>query len=187
MLEYGYGGRILRVDLTKRKYWIEDLDPSWIKPVIGGRAANTKRLSEELDPDCDPLGPDNILIYGIGPLTGSFLTASAYYTVTAKSPLTGILGDSAAGGQFAAEMKLTGFDQVIITGKAKKLLYLLITESGVEFVDCPEYKGKIIIETTEAIRKEKNDYSIQAAVIGPAGENCVLFSSIVSSGNRVNG
>ena len=187
MLEYGYGGRILRIDLTKRKYRIEDLDPSWIKPVIGGRAANTKRLSEELNPDCDPLGPDNILIYGIGPLTGSFLTASAYYTVTAKSPLTGILGDSAAGGQFAAEMKLTGFDQVIITGKAKKLLYLLITESGVEFVDCPEYKGKIITETTEAIRKEKNDYSIQAAAIGPAGENCVLFSSIVSSGNRVNG
>jgi len=187
MLKYGYGGRILRVDLTQRKYSIEDLDPSWVRPVIGGRAANTKRLFEELDPGCDPLGPDNILIFGIGPLTGSLLTASAYYTVTAKSPLTGILGDSAAGGQFAAEMKLTGFDQVIITGKADTLVYLLITESGVEFVDCPEYKGKIITETTEAIRRERNDYSIQVAAIGPAGENLVLFSSIVSSGNRVNG
>jgi aldehyde:ferredoxin oxidoreductase len=187
MLKYGYGGRVLRIDLTDRRYSVEDFDPSWIKPVIGGRAANTKRLYEELDPDCDPLGPDNILIFGIGPLTGSFLTASAYYTVTAKSPLTGILGDSAAGGQFAAEMKLTGFDQIIITGKADALLYILITESGVEFVDCPEYKGLVITETTEAIRRDKKDYSVQVAAIGPAGENQVLFSSIVSSGNRVNG
>jgi aldehyde:ferredoxin oxidoreductase len=187
MLKYGYGGRILRVDLTQRRYSIEDLAPSWVRTVIGGRAANTRRLYEELDPGCDPLGPDNILIFGIGPLTGSLLTASAYYTVTAKSPLTGILGDSAAGGQFAAEMKLTGFDQVIITGKADTLVYLLITESGVEFVDCPEYRGMVITKMTEAIRRERKDYSIQVAAIGPAGENLVLFSSIVSSGNRVNG
>lgn len=187
MLRYGYGGRILRIDLTKRVFRTEDLDSSWIRPAIGGRAANTKRLFEELSPDCDPLGPDNILIFGIGPLTGSLLPASAYYTVTAKSPLTGILGDSAAGGQFAAEMKLTGFDQIIITGRADNLLYLMVKESGVEFVDCPEYMGKKIIETTEAIRRERKDYSLQVAAIGPAGENLVHFAAIVSSGNRVNG
>jgi len=187
MLRYGYGGRVLRINLTERRFQIEELDPSWVKPVIGGRAANTKRLFEELNPDCDPLAPDNILIFGIGPLTGSLLPASAYYTVTAKSPLTGILGDSAAGGHFAAEMKLTGFDQIIITGKADSLLYLMVTELGVEFVNCPECEGKTVIETTNAIRKEKKDYSIQVASIGPAGENLVLFSAIVSSGNRVNG
>jgi aldehyde:ferredoxin oxidoreductase len=187
MLEYGYGGRILRIDLTERKFHIEPLNSDWIKPVIGGRAANSKRLFEELDPKCDPLGPDNILIFGVGPLTGSFLTASAYYTVTAKSPLTGILGDSAAGGQFGAEMKLTGFDQIIITGKAEGLLYIMVSDSGVEFVDCPEYKGKKIVETTVAIRKDQKDIDIQVAAIGPAGENCVAFAAIVSSGNRVNG
>jgi aldehyde:ferredoxin oxidoreductase len=187
MLEYGYGGRILRVDLTKRKFQIEPLDSSWIKPVIGGRAANSKRLYEELNPDCDPLGPENILIFGVGPLTGSLLTASAYYTVTAKSPLTGILGDSAAGGQFAAEMKLTGFDQIIITGKSDNLLYLLVTDSSVEFVDCPEYKGRKIVGTTDAIRREQADYAIQVAAVGPAGENLVSFAAVVSSGNRVNG
>ncbi len=187
MCSYGYGGRILRINLSERKSRVEDLSSSWIKPVVGGRAANTKRLYEELDTDCDPLGPDNILIFGVGPLTGSLLTASAYYTVTAKSPLTGILGDSAAGGQFGAEMKLTGFDQIIITGKADKFVYLMITEAGADFVDCPEYKGRIITETTEAIRKKNRDFAIQVAAIGPAGENQVLFSSIVSSGNRVNG
>lgn len=187
MLKYGYGGRILRVDLTQRKFRIEYLDPAWVKPVIGGRAANTKRLLEELNPDCHPLGPENILIFGIGPLTGTFLPASAYYTVTAKSPMTDILGDSAAGGQFAAEMKLTGFDQVVITGRADKLLYLLITEESVEFQECPELAGKNILQTTEAIRRQRADDSIQVAAIGPAGENHVLFSAIVSSGNRVNG
>ena len=187
MLKYGYGGKILRVDLTRRCFREEVLDPSWIRPVIGGRAANSKRLFQELNPECDPLGPENILIFGVGPLTGSLLPASAYYTVSAKSPLTGILGDSAAGGQFAAEMKQTGFDQIIISGKAENLLYLWITESGVEFVDCPELKGKNIIEATVAIRKSRADWAVQVAAIGPAGENLVLFSTIVSSGNRVNG
>jgi len=187
MLSYGYGGRILRVDLSQRRYQIEKLDSVWIKSVVGGRAANTKRLAEELNPDCDPLGPDNMLIFGLGPLTGTLLPASAYYTVSGKSPLTGILGDSAAGGQFAAEMKQTGFDQIIICGRAEQFLYLMITDSGVEFVECPQYKGKTIIETTAAIRQAQKDHSIQVAAIGPAGENLVLFASIVSSGHRVNG
>ncbi|MFC1783746.1 aldehyde ferredoxin oxidoreductase N-terminal domain-containing protein, partial [Planctomycetota bacterium] len=157
MLKYGYGSKILRIDLTNRQYRVENLDPAWIKDVIGGRSANTKRLAEEIDPHCDPLGPDNILIFGVGPLTGSLLPASAYYTVTAKSPLTGILGDSAAGGQFAAEMKLTGFDQIIIIGQADKLLYLMVTDSGVEFVECSQLAGKNIVQTTAAIRDEQND------------------------------
>ncbi len=187
MLEYGYGGRVLRVNLSERKFHIESLDASWINPVIGGRAANTKRLFEELDPDCDPLGPDNILIFGIGPLTGTILPASAYFTVTAKSPLTGILGDSAAGGHFAAEMKQTGFDQIIITGAADRLVYLMVTDSGVVFCDCPELAGKTIVETTDSIRRDHGCYSTQVAAIGPAGENRVHFAAIVSSGNRVNG
>lgn len=186
MLKYGYGGRILRIDLNNRKVSIEALKKTWIKDVIGGRAANSKRLLEELDPNCDALGPDNILIFAVGPLTGTILPASAYFTVSTKSPLTGILGDSAAGGQFGAEMKLTGFDQIIITGQADKMLYLLITESGVEFKECPHLVGRNIIDTTTAIRKENRSDSIQVAAIGPAGENKVLFSSIISSGNRAN-
>ena len=187
MLKYGYGGRILRIDLTRKQYTIKDLSKSWIKDVIGGRAANSKRLLEELDADCDPLGPDNMLIFSVGPLTGSILPASAFFFVSAKSPMTGILGDSAAGGQFGAEMKLTGFDQIIITGKAENLLYLNITNEGVKFIDCTDLKGKTIVETTRIIRKEQRDYSYQVAAIGAAGENLVHFASIVSSGNRVNG
>ncbi len=184
---FGYGGRILRVDLTARQFEIEELDPEWIKPLIGGRAANTRRLAQELDPGCDPLGPENLLIFGVGPLTGSLLPASAYYTVTAKSPLTGILGDSAAGGHFGAEMKMTGFDQIVITGRSANWIYLWITEEGVQFMECPDFRGKGVAATTSAIRKAHRDYTAQVAGIGTAGENQVLYAAIVSSGNRVNG
>lgn len=187
MIKYGYGGRILRVDLSNKSFKIESLSSSWIRPVIGGRAANTKRLYEELDIDCDPLGPKNMLVFGIGPLTGSVLPASAYFTVSAKSPMTGILGDSAAGGQFGAEMKLTGFDQIIITGTSETLCYLVVTDSGVDFVDSPDLAGKSIVQTTAHIRKQERDHAMQIAAIGPAGENLVSYSTIVSSGNRVNG
>ncbi|MFX1330159.1 MAG: aldehyde ferredoxin oxidoreductase family protein [Promethearchaeota archaeon] len=178
---------MLRIDLATQRIKIENSKQSWFRTVIGGRASNTKRLSEELNVECDPLGPDNILIFGVGPLTGSLLPASAYYTVTAKSPMTGILGDSAAGGQFAAEMKLTGFDQIIITGMAETLTYLLVNNHGVEFVKCEDLAGKTIVETTSSIRKTHQDHSIEVAAIGPAGENKILFATIVSSGNRVNG
>ena len=184
---FSYGGRVLRVDLTERRFRIEELEEKWIRPVIGGRAANTKRLFEELDPDCDALGPDNMLVFGIGPLTGSILPASAYYTVSAKSPLTGILGDSAAGGQFGPEMKLTGFDQIVITGRADALLYLMVTEEGVDFIECPDLAGRSIVDSTAEIRRTHRDHAIQVAAIGLAGENKVLYASIVSSGNRVNG
>jgi aldehyde:ferredoxin oxidoreductase len=187
MSYYGYGGKILRIDLSKRDYKIEKTDLRWFKDVIGGRAANSKRLLEELNTQCDPLGPDNLLLFGIGPLTGTLLPASAYFTVSAKSPLTGILGDSAAGGHFAPELKLTGFDQIIVRGKSEKLIYLLITDSRIECIECPQLVGKTILETTKIIRNTQRDYSIQVAAIGPAGENGVLFSSIVSSGNRVSG
>ncbi len=187
VLKYGFGGKLLRVNLTEKIFKIEKISSSWIKPLIGGRTTNTQRLYDELDPNCDPLGEDNIIIFGVGPLTGSILPASAYFIVTAKSPLTGILGDSAAGGSFGPEMKQTGFDQIIITGKAKGLLYLMITDKEVEFIPATNLSGKTIVETTCYIRKKHKDYAIQVAAIGAAGEHQVLYSTIVSSGNRVNG
>ena len=180
-------GRLLRVDLSNRSFRIETIEPGWLRPVIGGRAANTKRLEEELDPGCDPLGPASPLIFGVGPLSGSLLPASAYFILTAKSPMTGILGDSAAGGQFAAEMRATGFDQIVIAGAADSLCCLVVTEDGVRFVDCPELAGKTVLETTSAVRRALRDPAVEVAAIGPAGENKVLYAAVVSSGNRVNG
>ena len=114
------------------------------------------------------------------------LPASAYYTVTAKSPMTGILGDSAAGGQFGAAMKRTGFDQIIMTGRSDTLIYCVITDTGVSFFDGKHLADKTILQTTDTIRKERDDHRLEVAAVGPAGERCVPFACIVSSGNRVN-
>ena len=90
---HGYGGHILRVDLTSGRILREKTDPSHMLNVIGGRGLNSTRLYDELQRDIDPLGPENLLLIGVGPLTGTLMAASAFMTISGKSPMTGILGD----------------------------------------------------------------------------------------------
>ncbi len=184
---YGYGGRILRVDLTTGKVGSENTDPQFMLKVIGGRGFNSRRLSLELRRDVDPLSPENLLLIGVGPLTGTLLTGSAYFTISGKSPLTGILGDSAAGGHFGPELKQAGYDQVVITGRAERPSYLVIADDYVEIRDASPLWGKDIWETTRAIRKELGNNAFQVAAIGPAGENLVKFATVACNNSRVCG
>ena len=107
-----YQGNRLRVDLTNHEVGRERTPPNG----IGARSWNSVTLLEELQPGVDPLGPDNILCIGVGPLTGSSLIASCRFIASAKSPLTGYLGDSGARGFFAPEMRWSGHDQIVFTG-----------------------------------------------------------------------
>lgn len=184
---YGYGGKILRVDLTSGIVKTENLDRDFALQTIGGRGMNSRRLDLELKKDVDPLSPENLLILGIGPLTGSYLTASAYFTFTAKSPLTGILGDSSAGGHFGPELKQAGYDQVIISGRSKRPCYLLITEDKVEIRDASNLWGRDIWETSSTLRKKLSDPSVQIAAIGPAGENLIKYATIACNNSRMCG
>ena len=101
---HAYGGHILRVDLASAHIRREKSDPDYMIEVIGGRGLNSTRLFDELKRDVDPLSPENLLLIGVGPLTGTLLSTSAYMTISGKSPLTGILGDSAAGGFFRGSL-----------------------------------------------------------------------------------
>lgn len=184
---HGYGGHILRVDLTSGKIRREKTDPEYLLQTIGGRGLNSLRLFEELDRKADPLSPENILMIGVGPLTGTLLTASAYMTISGRSPLTGILGDSAAGGHFGPEMKFAGYDQLIVTGKSDKPCYLLIADDHVEIRDADHLWGKDIWQATTAIRKELNDNAVQVAAIGPAGENLVKYATVACNYSRMCG
>ncbi len=184
---YGYGGRTLRTDLTTGKTGWEKTDPQFMLKVIGGRGLNSRRLSLELKRDVDPLSPENLLLIGVGPLTGTLLTGSAYFTISGKSPLTGILGDSAAGGHFGPELKQAGYDQIIITGRCEQPSYLLIADDRVEIRNASYLWGKDIWETTAAIRKELGDNALQIAAIGPAGENLVKFATVACNNSRMCG
>jgi len=128
-----------------------------------------------------------MLLVGVGPLTGTLLSASAFMTISGKSPLTGILGDSAAGGFFGAELKLAGYDQVVMTGRCEKPCYLYIADDHVEIREASHLWGKDIWQTTAAIRKDLNDNAVQVAAIGPAGENLVKYATVACNNSRMCG
>jgi len=184
---HGYGGHILRVDLSSGKTLREKTDPEYMLETIGGRGLNSRRLFDELQRDIDPISEENLLLIGVGPVTGSLFSTSAYMTISGKSPLTGILGDSAAGGFFAPEIKYAGYDQLIFTGKSEKLSYVYICDDHVEIRDANHLKGRDIFQTTAIIRKELNDNSVQIAAIGPAGENLVRYATVACNNSRVCG
>jgi len=184
---YGYGGHVLRVDLTSGRIVREKTDPQYMLKAIGGRGLNSLRLYDELKRDIDPLSPENMLLIGVGPLTGSLLSSAAYMTISGKSPLTGILGDSAAGGFFGPELKQAGYDQVVMTGKADKPCYLVIADDHVEIRDASHLWGLDLWAVTSGIRKELGNNAFQVAAIGPAGENLVKFATVACNNARMCG
>jgi len=184
---HGYGGHILRVDLTRGLARRERSDPAFLLKAVGGRGLNSWRLFEELEREVDPLSPENLLLIGVGPLTGSLLPASAFMTISGKSPLTGILGDSAAGGFFGPELKMAGYDQVVITGRAERPSFLLISDDQVEVRDASLLWGLDIWQATAALRKELQDNALQVAAIGPAGENLVKYATVACNNSRMCG
>lgn len=131
-----------------------------------------------MPPGIDPLGPQNILCVAVGPLTGSQLIGSCRFIASAKSPLTGFLGDSGARGFFASEMRWAGHDQIVFTGASERWVYLWIDNDEVELRDASHLVGLDITETTVQLRRELQDPDLQIATIGPAGENLVRYAII---------
>lgn len=181
---YGYAGRILRVNLSKEKAVALPLREELVKNYIGGTGFCIRFLWEETGPDTDPLGPENRLVFAVGPLTGTAWPMSGRFNVAAKSPLTGIWGEANAGGHWGPELKYAGYDAIIIQGCAKKPTYLWIDDENVEFRDASHLWGKTTWETEEIIRKDVGDREVKIASIGQAGENLVRFANIVNTSHR---
>src|SRR6056297_889148 len=177
-MNYGYCEQALRINLTTNTLKTEKLSQTFLKNHIGGRGLNVRRLYDEVPPDVDPLSEKNKLFIGVGPLTGTLFPGAARVNFSAKSPQTGILGDSNTGGFFGPELKYAGFDQVIIEGKSDKAVYLYIKDGKAELRSADHLMGKDIFETQDLIEAELGDDRIQTACIGPASENGVVFSGI---------
>ncbi|MFZ5945429.1 MAG: aldehyde ferredoxin oxidoreductase family protein [Bacillota bacterium] len=174
----GYCKKALRINLTNGEIITEDLPQEFIIDFLGGRGMNMKRLYDEVLPGVEPLGPDNKLIIGVGPLTGTLFPGSARVNFSAKSPQTGILGDSNAGGFFGPELKFAGFDQVIIEGVSTTPVYIYINNGKAEIRSADYLWGKDVFATNEAIIDELGDSRVQVATIGPAAENGVKYAGI---------
>jgi aldehyde:ferredoxin oxidoreductase len=171
-----YGGTILFINLGERKITREPTS-SYARAFLGGRGINIRLLYENIAPGADPLGPDNVFVIGVGPLGGTSI-GTGRTEFTAKSPETGLLGGSNFGGYFAGELKYAGYDNVVITGKADKPVYLWICDDEVEIRDASAVWGKDAYEAPELIREEVGNPDAKIACIGPAGENLVRFATI---------
>ncbi|MCP4692420.1 MAG: aldehyde ferredoxin oxidoreductase family protein [Desulfobacterales bacterium] len=173
----GYAGKILRVDLSDGRIEKEPIDPDMADKYLGGRGFVARLLFDEIPPDADPLGEDNLFVAATGPLTGHFLPASGKIHFGAKSPATGGYADSNMGGHFGPALKYAGYDVLIITGKAAAPSYLHIEDDAVEIRSAAAYWGKGAI-TAEALLKKEAGEDFQIATIGPAGENGVRYACL---------
>ncbi|MBW2370294.1 MAG: aldehyde ferredoxin oxidoreductase family protein [Deltaproteobacteria bacterium] len=170
-----YGGSILFVNLSAGKI-SRVPTASYARDFLGGRGINIKLLYDGLPPSVDPLDPANLLIFGVGPLCGSPVPAGRV-EVTFKSPETGYLGSSNFGGFFGAELKFAGYDNVVISGKADKPVYVWIYNDQVEIRDAAHLWGRDTYETQVIIRRQV-DPEAKTVCIGPAGENRVRFATV---------
>ena len=173
---YGYMGKNLEVDLTKKEVKITDLNEEWARMFIGGKGLGAKLLYESVKPGLDPLAPGNPLIFITGPLTATSASTSGRWAVVTKSPHTGIFLDSQVGGHFGAQLKMAGFDCLTVRGKADAPVYLHIKDGQCRILDAPELWGKGVFETERTLKKRYPGAKVGS--IGPAGENLVSYACI---------
>ena len=147
---FGYTGRILQVDLTQGTFSIQTFDEAFARKYLGGNGFAAKILYDGLKPGIDPFSPENLVVFAVGPVTDTpFPSTSRAYAAT-KSPLNGLFFDSTFGGRFAITQKRTGFEAIVISGKAKEPVYLRVDENGAELKSAAAVWGKTTKETVEA-------------------------------------
>ena len=183
---YGYTGKILRINLSGKTINTEELDLKTAQKFIGGRGLGTKMLIDEIDPNVDPLGPDNKLIFVTGPLTGTNTPTGGRYMVVTKSPLSGTVACSNSGGYWGAELKFAGFDMIVFEGKADSPVYINIADDKVEICDAGHLWGKVVSETTHEL-EDVHGEKVRVACIGPAGENLSKIACIMNDLGRAAG
>lgn len=180
----GYAGRIARVDLSEQTVEISDVSRELAAEWLGGNGLGVKVLWDEVPSGADPLSPENVLVLATGPLVGTPWPCSGRMEAVAKSPLTGIYGDSNCGGYFGPEMKFAGLDALIIRGVAERPVTLWVHEGAVKIEDAEGLWGLDTVETEKELRRRKRDEQVKVACIGPAGEHLVPFATIQATPNR---
>ncbi|HVL87399.1 MAG TPA: aldehyde ferredoxin oxidoreductase N-terminal domain-containing protein, partial [Candidatus Thermoplasmatota archaeon] len=172
------------VDLSTGKIGTKTIPIALRKRLLGGRGINVALLLKHLPPGVEPLSPQNVLVFGAGPLTGTLAPSSSRMNVTFKSPETNILGDGNIGGFFGAEMRNAGFDHLVVTGRAPRPSYLHVQDGGIEIRDAQPYWGHETIEVQEMIRRDFGEKRVEMVVTGVGGENLVRFAAVRSGLKR---
>ncbi len=184
---YGYAGKILRVNLSKNEYSVEPLNFEDVKLYLGGAGLAAKILYKEIGKHTHPLSEENKLVFATGPFSATAAPGSGSVDLCFKSPLTGIWGESRSGSDWGPMLKKAGYDFLILEGSSNVPVYLVINENGVEFCKATALIGKNAYEKTAFLKSKLGD-EYEIASIGIAGENKVLYASVMfGDGSRAAG
>ena len=183
----GYNGKILHVDLTHGVLEVEQPSEAFYRKYMGGSAMGMYYILKDMPPGTDALAPDAILTIMTSVTTGVPISGQSRVNVNAKSPVSGAIGDSQSGGFFPAELKFSGFDGIVVKGRASRPLYLSILNGEPVLHDARHLVGKLTGEVDAVLREEVGQPKAEVLQHGPAAENGVLFSSLLSMANRNNG
>ncbi|KPL24879.1 MAG: hypothetical protein AMJ93_01405 [Anaerolineae bacterium SM23_84] len=186
-MPYGFHNKMLRVNLSTHEIALDEPGEEFFRTYLGGWGVIGHYLLKELVPGVDPLGPDNLLIFAPGVVTGAPVGGSGRHAVGAKSPLTGGFAASEAGGFWGAELKRAGWDGIVISGQAEEPVYLWIKDDHVEIRDASHLWGKKTADVEATLRKELGDERVRVAQCGLAGESRVRFASVMHDVNRAAG
>ncbi|MHA1274986.1 MAG: aldehyde ferredoxin oxidoreductase N-terminal domain-containing protein, partial [Promethearchaeota archaeon] len=179
---FGFIGKILKIDLTSQKIRTEKLDLRIARNFFGGAGYACRYLIEKINFNTEPLSKDNIAMIMTGPFCLTSAPSFGRFAICAKSPYTGLWGESNCGGYFGPELKKAGYDGIIITGKSEIPVFLKIKNENVEIINATTYWGKNIKETQFRLGNIEEDVKFRVLCIGPAGEKLVKFSTINTDG-----
>lgn len=176
---YGYTGKLLRINLTNEKISIEEIKADVLREFLGGVGYGVKLLYDELPVGVDPLSPENKLLFVTGPLTGTQAPGSGSAEVCFKSPLTGVWGEARCGGEWGGALRRSGYDFLVIEGKAQEPKYIFIDDDKVELKNAERLKDKTTSQKDILIKEELMDKTVEIATIGIGGEKLVRFANIM--------
>lgn len=187
-----YNGQILRVNLSTGKVTKDRLTEADARKYLGGRGLAIKILFDELKPGIDPLGPENKLVYAAGPFAGTGFPLNSRWIVAAKSPQTGIWGETTCGGTFAVQLRKAGYAALVVEGGATSPVYISIMDDNVQIKNASHLWGKMTLDTEIAIAqdlgiKTRKEDDPAVVCIGPAGEKLVKIANVMHTAHRAAG
>ena len=178
----GWTGKILDIDLTSQEWKTYPLDETNARLFLGGRGLGARLLWDLVGPEIDPLSSENVLIFAAGPLTATGYQTSNRFSVSTKSPLTGTIIDANSGGYWGMQFKKSGYDALIVRGKAQTPVWIEIKPDSITFHSAVDLWGMRVMQVTEKLGQ--NDNKRNVLCIGPAGENLVRIAAIMNDGQR---
>jgi aldehyde:ferredoxin oxidoreductase len=186
-MPHGSTGKLLKVNLSTGTTQVETLSEDFCRLYPGGKALAGYILLHELPPHTDALAPENVLVMAAGLITGAALTQSSRFVVSAKSPLTQAYGESEAGGYWGPELKMAGFDAIVVTGRAAEPVYLWVHDGQAEIRPARHLWGRAPVEVQADLRAELGDDKVRVLQIGLGGENCVRYACLTNELRHFNG